>query len=393
MFRFLLHLLWPLALLQYIQATAVAPRPLIYGRDNAYYFGLPVYKLIKPGVAPPTTTTTTTTTTTPAPSSGYPSDILDIAYKKLGLKKLPRIEDLSELIGTRDAIETIEYLRKRTGSDADIALMKQYMDTLHFEEEHEAEKEAEAEADAEAEEAEEKQEDEINEEDDNDDDNTMDNSFDDDQPKEFVNPTKAPEPQESMMQRFSAFLKQWTGRTPTPAPTEATPPPRPVSFQPVFVVRPPPLAVPNRRPVLVRQPVPYHYPVPFRPVTPSPPPPRVEKPTELPSTTVAPKPHLNTPKEQELTAKELEDITIDIPNNLSPHIMQFAKLANISPVIVDRFLQRQPKLAALAKKVSTLALSQEQTQEMETQVLMAVHKALSQSEKMTKILEAAQTLK
>ncbi|XP_020815621.1 pollen-specific leucine-rich repeat extensin-like protein 2 [Drosophila serrata] len=383
---FLLRLLWPLALLHCIQASVVAPRPLIYGRDNAYYFGLPVYKLIKPGIVPPTTTTTTTT---PAPSSGYPSDILDIAYKKLGLKKLPRIEDLGELIGTGDPIETIEYLRKRTGSDADIALMKQYMDTLHFEEEHEAEEEEEAEAEAEMAE---KQDDDS----DNDDDNTMDNSFDEDQTRENVSPTKAPEPQESMMQRFSTFLKQWTSRTPTPAPMEATPPPsppRPVSFQPVFVVRPPPMAVPNRRPVLVRQPVPYHYPVPFRPVTPSPPPLRVERPTEVPSTTAAPKPHLNTPKEQELTAKELEDITIDIPSNLSPHIMQFAKLANISPVIVDRFLQRQPKLAALAKKVSTLALSQEQTQEMESQVLMAVHKALSQSEEMTKILEAAQTLK
>ncbi|KAH8285101.1 hypothetical protein KR054_005252 [Drosophila jambulina] len=384
MIRFLLRLLWPLALLQSIQASAVAPRPLIYGRDNAYYFGLPVYKLIKPGVPP-----TTTTTTTPAPSSGYPSDILDIAYKKLGLKKLPRIEDLGELIGTGDALETIEYLRKRTGSDADIALMKQYMDTLHFEEEHEAEEEAEAEAEAEVDAADEEKQD------DDDDDNTMDNSFDEEQPRENVTPTNAPEPQESMMQRFSTFLKQWTSRAAAPATPPPSPPPRAVSFQPVFVVRPPPMAsVPNRRPLLVRQPVPYHYPVPFRPVTPSPPPPHVERSTEVPSTTAAPKPpHLNTPKEQELTAKELEDITIDIPNNLSPHIMQFAKLANISPVIVDRFLQRQPKLAALAKKVSTLALSQEQTQEMESQVLMAVHKALSQSEEMSKILEAAQTLK
>ncbi|XP_017031252.1 uncharacterized protein link [Drosophila kikkawai] len=389
MIRFLTRLLWPLALLQCIQASAVAPRPIIYGRDNAYYFGLPVYKLIKPGVPPPTTTTTTTTT--PAPSSGYPSDILDIAYRKLGLKKLPRIEDLGELIGTGDAIETIEYLRKRTGSDADIALMKQYMDTLHFEEEHEAEEEAEAEAEEEAAAEEEKPDDDN----DDDDDNTMGNSFDEDQPRENIIPTKAPEPQGSMMQRFSSFLRQWTSRAPTPSPTVVTPPPSPpprtVSFQPVFVVRPPTMPVPNRRPVLVRQPVPYHYPVPFRPVTTSPP--RVEKPTEVPSTTAAPKPHLNTPKEQELSAKELEDITIDIPNNLSPHIMQFAKLANISPVIVDRFLQRQPKLAALAKKVSTLALSQEQTQEMESQVLMAVHKALSQSEEMSKILEAAQTLK
>ncbi|EDX06948.1 GD10975 [Drosophila simulans] len=102
----LMRFLWSLAMVQCIQAR-VSMLPRFYGQDsaiivdinrkfpprmdsklqNALYYNLPVYKLIKP-------TTTTTTTTTAAPTSGYPADLLDIAHNKLGLKDLPSLEEL-----------------------------------------------------------------------------------------------------------------------------------------------------------------------------------------------------------------------------------------------------------------------------------------------------------
>ncbi|KAH8300644.1 hypothetical protein KR018_000929 [Drosophila ironensis] len=378
----LLRFLWPLALLQCIPAR-VPLIPRFYGQEggiltietdmklppkldsklqNALYYNLPVYKVIRPK--------TTTTTTTPPPSQ-YPSDLLDLAHNKLGLKELPSLEELGELIGTNTPAETISYIRTLTSDAAGIALMKQYLDTLNFEDENVAEEKDDA------------------EDDDNDDDNTMDNVSYDDLPREKPSSsTVRPSPENSLIQRFGAFMKQynlWSSETTTPAPAP-TPAvirqPPPVAFKPVFLAPPKGAVRPMNRlpPMLVRQPLPYHYPIPLRPVML----PAVQ-PTHVPSTTAAPKPHLNTPKLQ--AVDESADALV------APHIRQLAKLTNISPQVLDSFLQQQPKLAELAKRVSTLALSPEQTQAMDSQVFMAIQRALSQNEELKRLIEAAQTLK
>ncbi|KAI8037409.1 intraflagellar transport protein 46 homolog [Drosophila gunungcola] len=385
MIALLMRFLWSFALLQCIQAK-VALRPLFYGQDsavivdtyrkfpprldsklqNALYYNMPVYKLIKPGLP---TKTTTTTTTTAAPSPGYPADLLDIAHNKLGLKDLPSIEELGEMIGTDNARETIDYIRTLTGTDEGLALMKQYLDALHFEQ-------------AEENVAEEKEEDDNgdNGDDDDDDDNNMANVSYDELPQE-KSTVVVPSPEGSLMQRVGDFMKQynlWSGQvttTTTPAPVIAAPA---RSFLPVFV--PPPAGLKPMRPILVRQPLPYHYPIPLRPVALP-----TVRPTQVPSTTRAPHPHLNTPKQQ-------EDAEIKY-STLPPHIQQFAKLANISPEVVERFLERQPKLAELAKRLSTLALSPEQTQAMDSQVIRAVQNALTKNDDLQRLIEASQALK
>ncbi|KAH8347658.1 hypothetical protein KR084_000027 [Drosophila pseudotakahashii] len=379
-----MRFLWSLAMMQCIHAR-VAMRPLFYGQDsaiivdinrkfpprldsklqNALYFNMPVYKLIKPIVS------TTTTTTTVAPSSDYPADLLDIAHKKLGLKNLPSIEELGEMIGTDNVRETIDYVRTLAGSEEGLALMKQYLDTLNFEEEVE-ENVAEPKEGA-------------DNDDDDEDDNTMDNASYFEMPQEKPT-TAAPSPEVGLMKRIGDLMEQynpWSGQ----AISTATPPviaPPPGSFHPVFVAPPVRSMKQPLRPILVRQPLPYHYPIPLRPVAlPTIKPFEVDRSS---SSTPASKPHLNTPKRQE----DAVEVTY---SSLPPHIQQIAKMANIPPQVVESFLERQPKLAELAKRLSTLALSPEQTQAMNSQVLKAVQNALSKNDDLQRLIEASQALK
>jgi len=372
-----MRFLWSLAMMQCIQAR-VAMRPLFYGQDsaiivdinrkfpprldsklqNALYYNMPVYKLIKPNLP-----TTTTTTTTAAPSSDYPADLVDIAHKKLGLKSLPSIEELGEMIGTDNVRETIDYVRTLAGSDEGLALMKQYLDTLNFEQVEENVAEATEKT-----------------EDDDDDENTMDNASYYDMPQEKPT-TIAPTPELSLMQRLGDFMDQyipWSGQVTTSATPQVTAQPS-GSFQPVFVA--PPASMKPLRPILVRQPLPYHYPIPLRPVALP-----TIKPIQMPSSsTPAPKPHLNTPRLP-------EDAEFKY-SALPPHIQQLAKVANIPPQVVESFLERQPKLAELAKRLSNLALSPEQTQAMNSQVLKAVQNALTKNDDLQRLIEASKALK
>ncbi|XP_017147873.1 uncharacterized protein LOC108159254 [Drosophila miranda] len=388
MFGLLVRFLWPLALLQCINAR-VTLMPKFYGQDsavivdaerkvpskldsklqNALYYNFPVYKLIKPGVQ-----TTTTTTAAPVPTnSEYPSDLVEIAQTKLGLKVLPSISELGQLIGTRSNSETIEYVRSLTSNEQGIALMKDYLETLDYELSEDVPDSVDDGDDA------------------SDDDNTMDNAdveadFDERPRLETTSrstiTTKKPEMQASLLQRFGDFMKQyslWSENTTTAAPATRKPKPSAVSFKPVFVAPP---GAARMRPLLVRQPLPYHYPIPLRPVM------IPAKPTQVPSTTAAPRPnkvpHLNTPKHI--------DVEMQSPP-VATHVRQLAEMANISPQVLDRFLQQQPKLAELAKRVSTLSLSQDQTRAMDSQIFMAVKRALSQNEELKRLLESAQTLK
>ncbi|XP_022228020.2 uncharacterized protein LOC111077869 [Drosophila obscura] len=385
MFGLLVRFLWPLALLQCINAR-VALMPKFYGQDsavivdagrklpskldsklqNALYYNFPVYKLIKPGVQ-----ATSTTTFAPVPTNTeYPSDLLEIARTKLGLKVLPSISELGQLIGTRSNSETIDYIRSLTSNEGGIALMKEYLETLDYELSEDVPDSVDDDDDA------------------GDDDNAMDNAdveadFDErprlETSSSATTTTKTPEMQGSLLQRFGDFMKQYSLWSETTTTTTRKPMPAAMSFKPVFVA---PTGVARMRPLLVRQPLPYHYPIPLRPVM------LPAKPTEVTSTTAAPRPdkvpHLNTPKHIEA---EMQSPPV------APHVQQLAEMANISPQVLDRFLQQQPKLAQLAKRVSSLGLSQDQTRAMDSQIFMAVKRALSQNEELKRLLESAQTLK
>jgi len=270
---------------------------------------------------------------------------------------------LGEMIGTDNVRETIDYVRTLAGSDEGLALMKQYLDTLNFEQVEENVAEATEKT-----------------EDDDDDENTMDNASYYDMPQEKPT-TIAPTPELSLMQRLGDFMDQyipWSGQVTTSATPPVTAQPS-GSFQPVFVA--PPASMKPLRPILVRQPLPYHYPIPLPPVALP-----TIKPIQMPSSsTPAPKPHLNTPRLP-------EDAEFKY-SALPPHIQQLAKVANIPPQVVESFLERQPKLAELAKRLSNLALSPEQTQAMNSQVLKAVQNALTKNDDLQRLIEASKALK
>ncbi|SPP73780.1 uncharacterized protein LOC117582195 [Drosophila guanche] len=390
MFGLLARFLWPLALLQCISAR-VALMPKFYGQDsavivdvgrntptrldsklqNALYYNFPVYKLIKPGSQ---VQSTSTTTAAPAPTvpTEYPSDLVEIAQTKLGLKVLPSISELGQLIGTRSNSETIDYIRSLTSNEGGIALMKEYLETLDYELSEDVPDSVDDDDDA------------------GDDDNAMDNAdveadFDErprmETSSSSTTTTTTPEMQGSLLQRFGDFMKQYSlwHTTTTAAPATRKPIPAAVSFKPVIVSTP---GVARMRPLLVRQPLPYHYPIPLRPVG------LPARPTEVPSTTAALRPssapHLNSPKHIEA---EMQSPPV------APHLRHLAEMANISPQVLDHFLKQQPKLAELAKRVSTLSLSDDQTRAMDSQIFMAVKRALSQNEELKRLLESAQTLK
>ncbi|EDW74986.1 uncharacterized protein Dwil_GK15969 [Drosophila willistoni] len=409
-----LKFIWSLALLQLINAR-VAPIPKFYGQDsaiivdtdrklpmrmdtklqNALYYNIPVYKLIKPVIGPTTTTTTTTTKAPVVSVLEYPSDLLYIARHKLGMKELPSLSDLGEMLGTSSAQETIDYIRSLTSNEQGIALMKQYLESLDYSEAEEARNDTNDDGDDDDDAA-------------DDDGNNMDNAdieadYDEDQPKMEIKSsssssttttttttttTAAPSVSHvegSLMQRFGDFMKHYNlwSETTTPAPTTQKPSPPPaVAFKPVFLA-----PHPRMRPMLVRQPLPYHYPIPLRPA-------KIPTTTStIPTTTTSTttprpsaSPHLNTPKHVEREISEIPAM------QFPPHVRQLAQLANISPLVLDRFLQQQPKLAELAKRVSNLPFSEEHSRTIDSQVFVAVKRALAQNDDLKRLLSAAQTL-
>lgn len=334
---------------------------------NALYYNIPVYKLFKPGNGAPTVTSTTTTAAPIGLVEEYPSDLLNMARNKLGLRRLdqlPSLSDLGELLGTGNAEETIKYIRALTSNDQGIALMRAYLGSLDYDQ---SESEAETKA-------------KYNE-DGNDTDNAdIDADYDDaghlKQPK--LDTAKAVQWEEGgLMKRVNDFMKQygmWSDETTTPAP---------INYKPVFVA--PQLAtVKAPRQLLLRQPLPYHYPIPLRPAVKT-------TSTIVPSTTATPQrstqaptpPHLNSPKELPTLSS----------THVAPHIQQLAQIANIPPSVLDSFLQQQPKLAELAKRVSRLPLVQQHNRAINGQLLVAVKKAISQDENLKRLLSESQTLK
>ncbi|KAH8421064.1 hypothetical protein KR222_009694 [Zaprionus bogoriensis] len=389
-----LRLLLPLLALLHCAGARVALTPKFFGQDsavivdtdktrlnpklqNALYYNFPVYKLINPASRVSSVPTTTTSTTTASPDE-YPSDLLALARNKLGLKRtdqLPSLSELGELLGTGNAAETIKYIRTLTSNEQGIALMKAYLDSMTDYDQTESDAEEEQQPY-------------------NEDDNSADLEADYEalpakQPKPE---TTALEPEQGLMQRVNEFMKQYSL---WPAAESSTA--KPVAYQPVFVAPVQAVAGKQRTPVLVRQPLPYHYPIPLRPVlmpqlvkvppttsttTPAPTTSTAAPPTTAaPGSTAAPQraPHLNSPR------KELA--------NVAPHVQQLAQIANISPMVLDEFLQQQPKLAELARRVSRLPLVQQHSRAIDSQLLLAVKKALAHDENLKRLLDAAETLK
>ncbi|EDW71419.1 uncharacterized protein link [Drosophila virilis] len=389
MFARLLKFVLQLALLQCISGRLSVgakfygqPSEIIVDNDkprlnsklqNALYYNIPVYKLINPSTGNPTAKTTM-----PMVISEYPSDVLHIARTRLGLKRmdqLPSISELGKLLGTGNADETIKYVRFLMSNDQGIELMKTYLESFDYEQ---------------------AANDNTPREKDDESDNFTNNAdidVDYDEATSKLNiPTKMKSSnseleEASSMQRFNEFVKQysfWPGSSTTP---------RPLPYKRVLM---PPVQPtqqrhgPAMRPVLVRQPLPYHFPVPLRSALMSQPVKSTSMPTLTNSTTNSNRsthdmkpPHLNTPKQAEMPS----------PDHVAPHVQQLAQMANISPQVLDQFLQQQPKLAELAKRLSRLPLVQQHSQTIDSQLLLAVKTALFQDENLKSLLGASQTLK
>ncbi|ALC41623.1 CG13333 [Drosophila busckii] len=335
MFAVLLRCLWCWTLVQCISAR-VNLLPKFYGQDsavvvdtyrpkmnpklqNALYYNLPIYKLVKPAGA---------ASTTAAPEvEEYPSDLLEIARSKLGLKNiddLPSISELGELLGTGSRSETVKYIRALTSNEQGLALMRAY---LNFEQPDDAENISPTTKD-------------------NEDNNTDLDAEYDEQPV-ITTSTVAPATelqQPGLMQRVNEFLQNYNLWSETPTTTKP--------------------GLQQMRPVLLRQPVPFHYPIPLRPQT---------KPaTKITSAAVPP--HLNTPKQ----------------TPVAPHIQQLAQLANISPQALETFLQAasNSKLAELVKRMPLVQLHSG----IDSQLFMAVKRAISQDPELKRLLASAQAL-
>ncbi|XP_062137445.1 uncharacterized protein LOC133846463 [Drosophila sulfurigaster albostrigata] len=373
-----LKFLLPLALLHSVVGR-VLMMPKFYGQDsaiivdtdkaglqsklnpklqNAFYYNIPVYKFFKPGAMMPTTTTTTTTTPAPIMSMDeYPSDLLYIARNKLGLKRmdqLPSLSELGELLGTGNAEETIKYIRALTSNDQGISLMKAYLGALDYDQSGGEEDESEV----------------ITQRKYNEDDNDTDNNseVEADYAEVPLQQPKLEREESSLMQRVNEFMQQygmWSEETTTTTTTKS------------------PTVLPHK-PTL--RPLPYHYPIPLRAATSSV---RTASTTTSTTTAATPQapmpPHLNSPKVSPTASSS------SVP--VAPHIQQLAHIANIPPAVLDTFLQQQPKLAELAKRVSRLPLVQQHSKAIDGQLLVAVKKALSQDESLKRLLATSQTLK
>ncbi|XP_064536059.1 uncharacterized protein link [Drosophila montana] len=388
MFARLLKFVLQLALLQCINGR-LSHGPKFYGQhseiiadtdkprlnsklQNALYYNIPVYKLINPSTGNPTAKTTA-----PMVVDEYPSDLLHIARTRLGLKRmdqLPSISELGKLLGTGNADETIKYVRILMSNDQGIELMKTYLESFDYELT-----------------ANDNTPREKNSENDNVD-NNADIDVDYDETTSKLNiptkmkPSKSELEQGSSMQRLNEFMKQyslWSGSSTTL---------RPLSYKRVLM--PPVQPTQQRhgtamRPVLVRQPLPYHFPIPLRSVLMSQPVKSTSISTLTNNTTNSNRsthdlrpPHLNTPKQTRMPS----------PDQVAPHVQQLAQMANISPQVLDQFLQQQPKLAELAKRLSRLPLVQQHSQTIDSQLLLAVKTALFQDENLKSLLGASQTL-
>lgn len=386
MFCWSVKFLLPLALLNCINAR-VLMMPKFYGQDsaiivdtdkslqskfnpklhNALFYNIPVYKLFKPG-AP------STTTTTAAPTElieEYPSDLLYIARNKLGLKRLeqlPSIRELGEMLGTGNAKETIKYIRALTSNDQGIALMKAYLGSLDYEQ-------SESEADP-------NPEIKYNDEDNDTDNADVDADYDDEMPlrqSSLDTTTKAPQWKEGggLMQRVNDFMKQygmWSEETTTSTP---------IVYKPLFVA--PQLTTEKTpRPLIARRQWPSHIPIRVRPAVPT-------TTTRVPNTTAIPQHPTQTQRSTHLNSPKV--MPTSSTGHVAPHIQQLAEIANIPPTLLDTFLQQQPKLAELARRVSRLPLVQQHSKAIDGQLLVAVQKALSQDENLKRFISTSQTLK
>ncbi|EDV98511.1 GH23158 [Drosophila grimshawi] len=370
------------------------PNPkLIPKLQNALYYNIPVYKVISPISGVPRATAISTT---PAPSlvDEYPRDLLYIARNKLGVKRLdqlPSIGELGKMLGTGNAFETIKYVRTLTSSDQGIFLMKTYLESLDYDL---------------ANSREEATRNSLPEQKDNDEDNITNNSDIDadyydtsvkiNEPtttkKTIISPHLDWGEERSLIQRPNDFEKQYS----VAGWSENSTAPKSMLGKLVLVAHSQAAhqqgAVSVLPPVLVRKPLPYHYPIPLRPAlgpqAAKPMPRQIIVPTVNPSrpTKRPMQTQLNIPKEPSTTSSATHQ-------RVAPHIQQLAQMASISPEVLNDSLQQQPKLAELAKRISRLPLVHQHSQAIDSQLFMAVKRALSQDESLKRLLGATQTLK
>ncbi|EDW10844.1 uncharacterized protein LOC6581164 [Drosophila mojavensis] len=377
MFAGLLKFLLHLALWQCISGR-IPLMPKFFGQDsaiivdtdklrlnpklqNGIYYNIPAFKLINPITHNPSSITYTKTAV-PRGAGEYPKDLIDIARTKLGFKRidqLPSLSELGSLLGTSNDDETIKYVRSLTSTDQGIALMKAYLESTDSNNDSEDKPEA------------------------NDNYNNADFDVDyDATPSRLDIPVTTPQMETGgLMKGVNELINQyklWPG-------LDNSTKSRRLPYKHMLVAPVQPSSnhkqslTPALRPLLLRSPLPYHYPIPLRPVlfpkpmttTPRPAPVSNDANTDLRP------PHLNTPK----------GTTSDL---VAPHVHELARIANISPDILDSFLQQQPKLAELAKRFSRLPLVQQHSKAIDSQLFMAVKRALAQ-DNLKRLLGASQT--
>lgn len=341
--------------------------------QNGLYYNIPAFKLINPSTPTPTPITYTSTAALRV-AGEYPKDLIDIARTKLDFKRidqLPSLSELGSLLGTSNDDETIKYVRSLTSTDQGIALMKAYLESTDYE----------------PTDSNNGSEDKPEANDNNNDDFDVD--YDATSRLDIPVTTKIPTQQMEaggLMKGVTEFINQYRSSQGLDSNTKS----RRLPYKHVLVA---PVQTSNNqqqnlapalRPVLVRNPLPYHYPIPLRPVfiptrvtaSPRPAPVSNNANTNKSAPALRP-PHLNTPKG-----------TSSAP--VAPHVHELARIANISPDVLDSFLQQQPKLAELAKRFSRLPLVQQQSKAIDSQLFMAVKRALAQ-DNLKRLLGASQT--
>lgn len=398
-----------------------------------------------------TTTSTTTTTTTPKPTTSttktmitkfptsspfitddeFPSELLDIAQNKLGLKSLdeiPSISELGQLLGTTSPEETLSYIKKLTSNEQGVALMKAYIESTDYTDNSgdlsDNDKDAEDDLDDEEEgedigdiEEPVKVNDEglivINDADAEDD-------YEEEVPKPTLKPRKTPKiiqkfkelPQThpSLMERLANFMhlnnffhknnKKQTEAELTVS-TESHQIDRVTengkklnnksktlnkesqenqTESEIINVQELKENLGLKTSILNQETIPYNYPVPIRASSSS-------STTTTTTTTTTPAPTINSP------SANTPVVHLNTPKMLMPHVQQLSRVTKIPSKKIEDFLATKPKLLELATKVSRFPIGYDRNSPMEAQVMAAVQRAIEQDEDLKKLLSSTATLK
>ncbi|KNC28274.1 hypothetical protein FF38_13146 [Lucilia cuprina] len=392
-----------------------------------------------------TTTTTTTSTTTPKPTTSttsapttkfttsspfitddeFPTELLDIAQNKLGLKSLdeiPSISELGQLLGTNSPEETLSYIRQLTSNEQGVALMKAYIESTDYTDNTEnSYKNKENIEDGDDEEDDDDDMGDIEEpvkvndeglivitDDDSNGDYVLSNEGEEETTsKPTLKPRKTPKiiqklkelpnTHPSFMERIMNYMhlnnlfhknSGESGKS--------------KEYHELNRITENGKKISNNKQkdnqenqteseivnndsrektnlktenILASKTIPYNYPIPIR-----------SSPTSTSSTTTT----TTTPSPP---VANTQVVHLNTPKMLIPHVQQLSRVTKIPSKKIEDFLASKPKLLELATKVSRFPIGYDRNSPMEAQVMAAVQKAIEQDEDLKKLLSSTATLK